>query len=153
MQSDYFLAEGVKLQTFMNLCRRQIVESGRPCPHRPLQHGGGGPQRGVQPGRIPAGSGYEGRILHRPESQVRKTLTDRTTTWQKCSLCEVNWMFLPLRDMTEVVHIKDRKEVIHEMKFSPDGSYLAVGSNDGLVDIYAVAQRYKKVRDESQELR
>lgn len=52
----------------------------------------------------------------------------------------------PFRDMTEVVHIKDRKEVIHEMKFSPDGVYLAVGSNDGLVDIYAVAQRYKKVR-------
>lgn len=47
--------------------------------------------------------------------------------------------------MTEVVHIKDRKEVIHEMKFSPDGAYLAVGSNDGLVDIYSVAQRYKKV--------
>ncbi|XP_039593751.1 echinoderm microtubule-associated protein-like 6 isoform X2 [Polypterus senegalus] len=52
---------------------------------------------------------------------------------------------LRVRDMTEVVHIKDRKEVIHEMKFSQDGSYLAVGSNDGLVDIYAVAQRYKKV--------
>lgn len=47
--------------------------------------------------------------------------------------------------MTEVVHIKDRKEVIHELKFSPDGSYLAVGSNDGFVDLYAVAQRYKKV--------
>uniref|UniRef100_A0AAQ4S2U2 EMAP like 6 n=1 Tax=Gasterosteus aculeatus aculeatus TaxID=481459 RepID=A0AAQ4S2U2_GASAC len=52
---------------------------------------------------------------------------------------------LKVRDMTEVVHIKDRKEVIHEMKFSPDAAYLAVGSNDGLVDIYAVAQRYKKV--------
>ncbi|XP_053730292.1 echinoderm microtubule-associated protein-like 6 isoform X1 [Synchiropus splendidus] len=52
---------------------------------------------------------------------------------------------LRVRDMTEVVHIKDRKEVIHEMKFSPDGAYLAVGSNDGLVDIYAVSQRYKKV--------
>ncbi|MEQ2189755.1 hypothetical protein GOODEAATRI_028553, partial [Goodea atripinnis] len=47
--------------------------------------------------------------------------------------------------MTEVVHIKDRKEVIHELKFSPDSSFLAVGSNDGLVDIYAVAQRFKKV--------
>lgn len=44
-----------------------------------------------------------------------------------------------------MVHIKDRKEVIHELKFSPDGSCLAVGSNDGLVDVYAVAQRYKKV--------
>lgn len=52
--------------------------------------------------------------------------------------------------MTEVVHIKDRKEVIHEMKFSPDGGYLAVGSNDGFVDIYAVAQRYKKVEEEVQ---
>ncbi|XP_037543112.1 echinoderm microtubule-associated protein-like 6 isoform X2 [Nematolebias whitei] len=52
---------------------------------------------------------------------------------------------LRVRDMTEVVHIKDRKEVIHEMKFSPDGVYLAVGSNDGLVDVYAVAQRFKKV--------
>ena len=47
--------------------------------------------------------------------------------------------------MTEVVHIKDRKEAIHELKFSPDGSYLAVGSNDGPVDLYAVGQRYKKV--------
>lgn len=47
--------------------------------------------------------------------------------------------------MTEVVHIKDRKEVIHEMKYSPDGSYLAVGSNDGVVDIYSVSQRFKKV--------
>ncbi|KAJ8781189.1 hypothetical protein J1605_011173 [Eschrichtius robustus] len=54
-------------------------------------------------------------------------------------------LFYSYRDMTEVVHIKDRKEVIHEMKFSPDGSYLAVGSNDGPVDIYAVAQRYKKI--------
>uniref|UniRef100_UPI00398E636F echinoderm microtubule-associated protein-like 6 isoform X3 n=1 Tax=Pristiophorus japonicus TaxID=55135 RepID=UPI00398E636F len=52
---------------------------------------------------------------------------------------------LRVRDMTEVVHIKDRKEVIHEMKYCPDGSYLAVGSNDGRVDIYAVSQRYKKV--------
>ncbi|XP_061915415.1 echinoderm microtubule-associated protein-like 6 isoform X1 [Entelurus aequoreus] len=52
---------------------------------------------------------------------------------------------LRVRDMTEVVHIQDRKEVIHEMKFSPDGAYLAVGSNDGMVDVYAVSQRYKKV--------
>ncbi|EPY88709.1 echinoderm microtubule-associated protein-like protein [Camelus ferus] len=54
-------------------------------------------------------------------------------------------IFLVMIDMTEVVHIKDRKEVIHEMKFSPDGSYLAVGSNDGPVDVYAVTQRYKKI--------
>lgn len=49
------------------------------------------------------------------------------------------------RDMTEVVHIKDRKEAIHELKYSPDGAHLAVGSNDNSVDIYNVVQRYKKV--------
>ncbi|XP_053521940.1 echinoderm microtubule-associated protein-like 5 isoform X5 [Artibeus jamaicensis] len=52
---------------------------------------------------------------------------------------------LRVRDMTEVVHIKDRKEAIHELKYSPDGTHLAVGCNDGSVDIYGVAQRYKKV--------
>ena len=49
------------------------------------------------------------------------------------------------RDLSEVNHIKDRKEVIHELKYSPDGQHLAVGSNDNFVDIYSVAQRYKKV--------
>lgn len=53
--------------------------------------------------------------------------------------------FLSSRDMTEVVHIKDRKEAIHELKYSPDGAHLAVGSNDNSVDIYSVVQRYKKV--------
>ncbi|XP_069772417.1 echinoderm microtubule-associated protein-like 5 isoform X2 [Narcine bancroftii] len=52
---------------------------------------------------------------------------------------------LRIRDMTEVVHIKDRKEAIHELKYSPDGAYLAVGSNDNSIDIYGVLQRYKKV--------
>ncbi|VFV19097.1 echinoderm microtubule-associated [Lynx pardinus] len=63
-----------------------------------------------------------------------------------------SFIVLRVRDMTEVVHIKDRKEVIHEMKFSPDGSYLAVGSNDGPVDVYAVAQRYKKIGECSKSL-
>lgn len=54
-------------------------------------------------------------------------------------------MFLFSRDMTEVVHIKDRKEAIHELKYSPDGSHLAVGSNENSVDVYSVVQRYKKV--------
>uniref|UniRef100_G1KXP8 EMAP like 5 n=1 Tax=Anolis carolinensis TaxID=28377 RepID=G1KXP8_ANOCA len=52
---------------------------------------------------------------------------------------------LRVRDMTEVVHIKDRKEAIHELKYSPDGNFLSVGSNDNSVDIYGVVQRYKKV--------
>ncbi|CAL8272598.1 unnamed protein product [Merluccius merluccius] len=52
---------------------------------------------------------------------------------------------LRVRDMTEVVHIKDRKEAVHELKYSPDGAHLAVGSNDSSVDVYGVVQRYKKV--------
>ncbi len=50
-----------------------------------------------------------------------------------------------IRDLSELLHIKDRKEVLHEMKYSPDGSLLAVGSNDNFVDIYAVNERYKRV--------
>ena len=53
--------------------------------------------------------------------------------------------FVSSRDLSEIIHIKDRKEVIHEMKYSPDGNFLAVGSNDNYVDVYAVEQRYKKV--------
>lgn len=37
--------------------------------------------------------------------------------------------------MSEVVRLKLRNEVLHEMKYSPCGKYLAVGSNDNFVDI------------------
>lgn len=49
------------------------------------------------------------------------------------------------RDLSEILQTKDRNEVIHELKYSPNGAYLAVGSNDNFVDIYATSQRYKKV--------
>lgn len=52
-----------------------------------------------------------------------------------------NLLFM-CRDFQEVTHIKDRKEVIHEMKYSPSGEYLAVGSNDNYVDVYSLSQRY-----------
>ena len=35
--------------------------------------------------------------------------------------------------------------MIHELKYSPDGSMLAVGSNDNYVDIYSVLEKYKRV--------
>uniref|UniRef100_A0A673XFV8 EMAP like 5 n=1 Tax=Salmo trutta TaxID=8032 RepID=A0A673XFV8_SALTR len=77
---------------------------------------------------------------------------DRSVRWRmvvsylKNIVNDLSSNVLPLhRDMTEVVHIKDRKEAIHELKYSPDGAHLAVGSNDNSVDIYSVVQRYKKV--------
>ena len=42
-----------------------------------------------------------------------------------------------------MAHIKKRKEVLHEMKYSPDSQYLAVGSNDNFVDLYSVGEGYK----------
>ncbi|XP_062320153.1 echinoderm microtubule-associated protein-like 6 isoform X2 [Osmerus eperlanus] len=79
------------------------------------------------------------------EEAVRSVAFSNDGSQLALGMKDGSFTVLRVRDMTEVVHIKDRKEVIHEMKFSPDGSYLAVGSNDGLVDVYAVAQRYKKV--------
>uniref|UniRef100_A0AAR2JS34 HELP domain-containing protein n=1 Tax=Pygocentrus nattereri TaxID=42514 RepID=A0AAR2JS34_PYGNA len=79
------------------------------------------------------------------EEAVRSVSFNNDGSQLALGMKDGSFTVLRVRDMTEVVHIKDRKEVIHELKFSPDGSYLAVGSNDGLVDIYAVAQRYKKV--------
>ena len=55
------------------------------------------------------------------------------------------WCLSLLRDLSEVACIKRRKEVLHEMKYSPDGHYLAVGSNDNFVDVYAVGEGYKDV--------
>lgn len=49
------------------------------------------------------------------------------------------------RDLSKVAHVKKRKEVLHEMKFSPDGQLLAVGSNDNFVDLYSVGEGYKHV--------
>lgn len=41
-------------------------------------------------------------------------------------------------DLKLIHHTKKRKEVLHEIKFSPNGHFLAVGSNDNFVDIYQV---------------
>ena len=50
-----------------------------------------------------------------------------------------------ISSLSKVTHIKKRKEVLHEMKYSPNGHFLAVGSNDNFVDIYSVAEGYKHV--------
>ncbi|EDO48487.1 predicted protein, partial [Nematostella vectensis] len=79
------------------------------------------------------------------DQKVRSVAFNADGTHLAVGLSDGSFMILKARDLSEVTRINDRKEVLHEMKYSPDGQFLAVGSNDNFVDIYAVAQKYKKV--------
>ncbi|XP_038072339.1 echinoderm microtubule-associated protein-like 6 [Patiria miniata] len=85
-------------------------------------------------------------VIHtKMENSVRSVAFNSDGSALAAGMSDGSFTVLKAKDLSEVIHIKDRKEVIHEMKYSPDGNYLAVGSNDNYVDIYAVTQRYKKV--------
>ncbi len=47
----------------------------------------------------------------------------------------------------QLVTAGHRKEVLHDMKYSPNGSILAVASNDNFVDFYDVKAGYKLVSE------
>jgi microtubule-associated protein-like 6 len=47
-------------------------------------------------------------------------------------------------DMKQVCELKEAKQWISKVKFSPDGSILAVGSRDNSVYSYSVAQQFKR---------
>ncbi|XP_077993248.1 echinoderm microtubule-associated protein-like 6 [Glandiceps talaboti] len=79
------------------------------------------------------------------DQNIRSVAFNQDGSQLAAGLSDGSFIVLKTRDLSEIIHIKDRNEVIHEMKYSPCGNYLAAGSNDNFVDIYAVAQRYKKV--------
>jgi hypothetical protein len=49
------------------------------------------------------------------------------------------------RDLAQVLTFKNRKRPIHELQFSPNGEMLAVGCNDGTIDICHTSQRFKLI--------
>ncbi|XP_046338524.1 echinoderm microtubule-associated protein-like 6 isoform X1 [Haliotis rufescens] len=79
------------------------------------------------------------------DQKIRSCSFDNEGQHIAAGFTDGSFMVLRSRDLSEIAHIKDRKEVIHEMKYSPCGKFLAVGSNDNFVDIYSVEQRYKRV--------
>ncbi|KAK7103893.1 echinoderm microtubule-associated protein-like 6 [Littorina saxatilis] len=90
-------------------------------------------------------SNYEVLSRTSVEQKVRSCAFDNEGQHIALGMMDGSFMVLRTRDLSELIHIKDRKEVIHEMKFSPCGKFLAVASNDNFVDIYATDQRYKRV--------
>lgn len=79
------------------------------------------------------------------EQNIRSLAFNHDGSHLAVGMSDGSFTVLKTKDLSEIIHIKDRKEVLHEMKYSPDGHHLAVGSNDNFVDVYATEQRYKKV--------
>ena len=55
--------------------------------------------------------------------------------------------------MSVICKKKCRSEVLHEMKYSPCGKYLAVGSNENYVDVFTTQSDYKRLGSCSGELK
>ncbi|XP_042240211.1 echinoderm microtubule-associated protein-like 6 isoform X2 [Homarus americanus] len=55
------------------------------------------------------------------------------------------FIILQAEHLEEKYRISDRKEVRHDLKYSPCGETLAVASNDNFVDIYKVDKEYERI--------
>lgn len=52
---------------------------------------------------------------------------------------------VPFCKGNEVIAKKHRREEISDIKFSPNGRWLAVGSHDNFIDVYDTTRSYKRV--------
>lgn len=78
------------------------------------------------------------------EKQIRSCAFSADGKHLACGLVEGVLQVLNVEDMSTVYSRKNRNEVLHEMKYSPCGKFLAVGSNDNYVDIMSVPS-YKRL--------
>jgi len=49
-----------------------------------------------------------------------------------------SFMIVDSRSLQTLIHMKERKEEISDIKFSPDGKFVGVASHDNMLDIYSV---------------
>ena len=79
------------------------------------------------------------------ESKIRSCAFSADGKHIACGLSEGKLVIVNVDDMTPREVIPKSAEVLHEMKYSPDGKFLAAGSNDMTVYIMSVTNYKKQV--------
>ncbi|CAF0889090.1 unnamed protein product [Brachionus calyciflorus] len=78
------------------------------------------------------------------EKKIRSCDFNNDQTHLACGLSDGTLVVLNIEDMKVIYNQKIRNEVLHEMKYSPCGKYLAVGSNENYVDVFQTP-KYKRL--------
>jgi len=65
--------------------------------------------------------------------------------WLAVGFVNGSWSVFDYATLEEKGNKRNRKEAIHEIKFSPKGKYIAVGSHDNFVDVYNASGEMKLV--------